>query len=133
MTVVVDTDVVSYIFKKDPKARLYRRHLIGQTWVISFMTQAELDNWALWHHWGQARREALEQHLQRFQIYYPDRDLCLWWAETVNRARLNGRPIQVADAWIAATALALGVPLVTHNAADYEGVDGLEIRSEPEP
>jgi len=40
------------------------------------------------------------------------------------------QPIQVADAWIAATALALDVPLVTHNAVDFEGIEGLEILTE---
>jgi predicted nucleic acid-binding protein len=42
-------------------------------------------------------------------------------------ARRQGRPIQTADAWIAATALHLGVPLVTHNPADYAGVSGLTV------
>lgn len=44
---VVDTDVVSYRFKKDSKARLYRPHMTGREWVLSFMTLAELDQWAL--------------------------------------------------------------------------------------
>jgi predicted nucleic acid-binding protein len=32
-----------------------------------------------------------------------------------------------ADAWIAAAALQLDVPLATHNAGDYEAVDNLVI------
>ena len=39
---VVDTDIVSFRFKKDSRARLYRRHLIGRAPVIAFMTLAEL-------------------------------------------------------------------------------------------
>jgi predicted nucleic acid-binding protein len=42
-------------------------------------------------------------------------------------ATRKGRPIQVADAWIAATALLYGIPLVTHNPADFAGVDGLRL------
>jgi predicted nucleic acid-binding protein len=44
-------------------------------------------------------------------------------------ARRQGRPIQTADAWIAATALHLNVPLVTHNPHDYRGVIGLTVLS----
>ena len=39
----------------------------------------------------------------------------------------KGRPITFADAWIAAAALQLNVPLATHNASDFEAVDGLLI------
>ena len=42
----------------------------------------------------------------------------------MNSARLRGRTYRSRDAWIAATALLLGVPLVTHNGADYVGIDG---------
>jgi tRNA(fMet)-specific endonuclease VapC len=44
--------------------------------------------------------------------------------------RRNGRPISAADAWVAATALYLGVPLVTHNQNHFIGIDGLLIISE---
>ena len=39
----------------------------------------------------------------------------------------QGRPIQTADAWIAATALRLDVPLVTNNQKDYASVAGLTV------
>jgi len=56
--------------------------------------------------------------------------MCDWWAQAINSARLRGRPIAPADAWIAATALLLDVPLVTHNGAHYTGIDGLRVISE---
>ncbi len=40
--IVVDTDIVSYQFKGDSRASLYRPHLAGKQWCLSFMTQAEL-------------------------------------------------------------------------------------------
>jgi predicted nucleic acid-binding protein len=46
------------------------------------------------------------------------------------RCRGKGHPIENADAWIAATALALGVPLLTHDPADYAAVDGLKVITE---
>lgn len=47
--VVLDTDVVSFLFKEDTRARLYLRYLRGQDRFISFMTLAELDYWAARH------------------------------------------------------------------------------------
>ena len=55
-TVVVDTDVVSYLFKSHPVAFQYLPDLAGQTPVISFMTVAELDRWVLEARWGEGRR-----------------------------------------------------------------------------
>lgn len=40
-------------------------------------------------------------------------------------ARKNGRRIETADAWVAATALLYDAPLLTHNKSDYAGVPGL--------
>jgi hypothetical protein len=47
MAVVVDTDVVSYLFKSDTRADLYRPHLDGHLPIISFMSLAELERWTL--------------------------------------------------------------------------------------
>ncbi|PYS88306.1 MAG: hypothetical protein DMF64_20705 [Acidobacteria bacterium] len=79
--------------------------------------------------WGVRRRQHLESRLQRYVEHSSDA-LCLHWAEAIDSARRNGRPITPADAWIAATVLHLGVPLVTHNKNDFLGVDGLTIISE---
>ena len=43
MAVAVDTDVVSYLFKNDSRARWYRPRLVGHMCVLSFMDVAELD------------------------------------------------------------------------------------------
>jgi tRNA(fMet)-specific endonuclease VapC len=129
-SVVVDTDVVSFTFKEDSRAKLYSAHLDGRLTIISFMTVAELDRWALEHNWGEGRRRKLEEFLQNFVSAFCDRALCHKWAEAIYSARRNGRPIETSDAWIAATALLHGIPLVTHNRSNYVGVDGLTIISE---
>jgi predicted nucleic acid-binding protein len=94
------------------------------------MTVAELDRWALQRDWGEARRARMEQHLRNFVVYPFNRSLCLWWAEAADRARRKGRPIGVADAWIAATALEHDIPLITSNAGHYAGVEGLTVVAE---
>ena len=93
------------------------------------MTVAELDRWALEHDWGPARRARMEEHLRAYVVYPYERSLCLAWAEITHGARRSGRPINCADAWVAATAVVQGLPLVTHNPSDYLGVTGLEVVS----
>jgi hypothetical protein len=39
--VVIDTDVISYIFKGDTRGEMYRPHLDNRLGVLSFMTVAE--------------------------------------------------------------------------------------------
>ncbi len=130
--VLVHTDVVSYLFRGDTRAERYGRHLDGRRLAVSFMTVAELDRWVRERNWGARRRASLESYMRRFSIYLVDRALCEVWAEVSDAARRAGRPIQTAAAWIAATALRYGLPLVTHNAADYAGVNGLTLLTEPD-
>lgn len=59
--VVVDTDVVSFLFKNHPISRLYDAELAGRILVLSFMTVAELDRWAIQSKWGESRRRWLNQ------------------------------------------------------------------------
>ena len=75
----------------------------------------------------------MEEYLRNFVVYPFDRALCLKWAEVSDRARRNGRRIECADAWIAATAVLHNMPLVTHNSKDFAGVDGLTVIAEARP
>ena len=45
--VLVDTDVVSFLLKDDTRAQAYRPLLTSKTLVLSFMTVAELYQWAI--------------------------------------------------------------------------------------
>lgn len=128
---VVDPDVLSYLFKGDSRGGRYKLLLEGHECCVSFMAVAELERWALSRRWGLAMRERLEASLSRLAICYPDRDLCRLWALTTESASRAGRPISCADAWTAAVALYLASPLVTNNPGDFLGVSGLEIRTEP--
>lgn len=51
---LVDTDVVSMIFKGDSRSEIYERLLHGHLLAISFMTRAELALWPLVSAWGPA-------------------------------------------------------------------------------
>jgi predicted nucleic acid-binding protein len=127
---LVDTDVISYFLKDDTRALLYLPHIDQKTIVLSFMTIAEVERWMLQRKWGVRRYRKWEEILRSCDIYQVTLPLCRKWAEVTEAARRAGRPIACADAWIAATALALGVPLITNNRNDYLGVSGLTIISE---
>ena len=127
---VIDTDVWSYLYKGRSEAKLYEPHLFGNILVISFQTEAELLRGALAANWGRTRRQHLESRLQKYVIEPSSYRLSLLWAGAMDSAKRNGRPIGAADAWVAATALLLGVPLISHNRTHFIGVDGLTVISE---
>ena len=74
--VVVDTDVTSFLFKNHSIAALYERDVVGKTLMISFMSLAELDRWAIQAKWGETRRGWLRSYLDRFVILPYNRALC---------------------------------------------------------
>lgn len=130
MAVVVDTDVVSYIIKGDTRGALYQPHLASQIVTISFMTLAELERWTLIANWGARRQQQLKTHLRRYVVQHSNVQLCRRWAETMDNARRAGKTVGVADAWVAATALHLQLPLVTHNRDHFTNIAGLIVISE---
>lgn len=127
--VVVDTDVISFLFKGDSRAAAYASDLTGKLIIISFMTVAELKRWALKKRWGANRLAMLDHQLRQVIVYPVDADLCQRWAEVMMQAERSGRPISPQDAWIAATALQEKLPLVTNNSKDFAGITGLTIIS----
>jgi len=97
---IVDTDVVSMLFKGDTRAFAFRRHIAGRLLGISFMTLAELERWPLERVWGPLRKAELERHLAHCTVLPVNRELCRGWAEISFNAKKQGKPIQAADAWI---------------------------------
>ena len=129
--VLLDTDVASFLLKRDTRAELYRGLIGGRLWALSFQSIAEMEFWSKSRGWGEGQKAKLEAFLGLFVLLYPDRKVCGVWGGIRARARQAGRPIDVADAWVAATGLTYGIPLVTHNAADYRFVDGLTVLTVP--
>ena len=128
--VVVDTNIVSYVFKRDTRAGVYTRHLEGRVLAISFMTLAELYRWAFERNWSPKNRELLASHLRNYVVIPFDNELCVTWARIVSDAKSAGVTINPSDAWVAASALRYGAPLVTHNRKCFEAIRGLRLISE---
>lgn len=125
---LLDTNIVSYLVKRHPLSRTYRPHLVGHTHVISFQTLGELFVWGRSSNWGPAQWADLQATLASLTVLDSESLVCEWWAEV--RSVRRSQPIGVADAWIAATALAYGLELVTHNPADFAGIPGLVVVTE---
>ena len=124
---VVDTDVVSYLFKNHSLAPANQAILAGRPLAVSLITLAEIEYGMEAKNWGAARRDLMHRFLTRFTLLLPDVETARAWARIKSGCEKKGRPIAFADAWIAAAALQLNVPLVTHNSSDYRAVEMLTI------
>lgn len=67
----------------------------------------------------------MRRFLERFTPLLPDVETAIVWARIKSNCERKGRPITFADAWIAAAAVQLDMPLATHNVSDYSAVEGL--------
>ena len=127
---MVNTNIISYADNEHSLWQHYEPILDGQTLLIVAQTVAELRYGALLRNWGTRRRARLKRLMESCTTVYPNDTICTLWAELRASRDRKGRPIDAADAWIAATALAFEIPLVTHNAKDFDTIDTLIIISE---
>ena len=124
--VVVDTDVSSRIFRDRLSGPLAAK-LVGKTLCTTFVTLAELTQWAEMRHWGSRNRLALERWLAPILVlpYNENQDdgvledVARVWGEISARARLRGRARPHNDTWIAACCLVYDLPLATLNVKDF--------------
>lgn len=127
--VLLDTDVLSFLYKGDSRAEIYRADLLRQKLCLSFQSVAELMLWSLKRNWGVERRQRLDAVLKHYLILPYDAAMSHHWAEiTAHRLKL-GSPISCGDAWVAAAAIRFGLPLVTHNRKDYSDAPNLKVIS----
>ncbi len=73
-----------------------------------------------------SRRLSTYQLAQRFEALTVDEQVSDAWALLVSRLRAEGRKAPINDSWIAATAIAHGIPIVTQD-ADYDHMPGVQV------
>lgn len=121
------------MFKQSQQRAYYEPHLRDKILVISPMTVAELERWAIARNWGSARRHHMEQHLRQYVVEPFSKTLCQKWAEATHSSSESGFSISCADAWVAAVALLHDLALITNNWKHFHHVEKLRIISETAP
>jgi tRNA(fMet)-specific endonuclease VapC len=131
--VIVDTMAVSALVNehRDPDtAREYRQIVADRPVLISFVTVTEMRYGALKAGWGELRTRGLERSLSQVVVVQPDDELIRACASLRAGCERGDHPlgqkVHEADRWIAATALRLGLELVSDDAV-FDRVDGLNV------
>ena len=119
---MLDTNICIYAMKRTPgfNARL-PLHECG----ISIIVLGELE----WGAWLSNRMKqsfaAVKDFAAGVHVVDLDADAARHYGQLRAHLRSIGQPIGPNDLWIAAHALALDVPLITHNLAEFRRVPGL--------
>ena len=131
--IILDTNIVSYLMRGGREAEAYVPHIQGKLLAISFITVGEMYYGAENRNWGEEKRKKLETTLRNFVVIPYDHEIARCYGRLVAERKRSGRPISPNDAWIAACTIRHGVPLVTHNAKDFEGITSLTVITEHIP
>lgn len=131
--VVIDTDVYgAALVPGSTLAAMYHPTLVGRPAFISFQTAAELRYGALLRGWGRARMLKLAARIAAAEVVHSGPDLIATYAQLRVDCQRAGHALAQrehdADRWIAATAIRLGVPLVSHDRI-FEHAPGLVLES----
>jgi len=129
--VLLDTDVFSFLMKEtDTRCELYKPHVKGKTIALSFVSVGELFAWSVKRKWSAKNCADLERRIRAAVVVPYDLELCRQFGKLKADLMSAGRSIAANDLWIAACALRHGLPLVTHNLKDYDGIPGLKVVTE---
>jgi predicted nucleic acid-binding protein len=100
------------------------------------MTAAELRYGAIHRGWGEARMLKLDSKIQRAEVVHTGPKLVAICAQLRADCAAIGHALAQrehnADRWIAATAIRLGIPLVSNNTI-FKAVPGLALVKRPQP
>ena len=127
LPIVVDTNVVSYIYRGDPVGQPYLDRIGEHRPFISIQTYEEIMFGVIVNNWGQARIRRLLRYVNaNYDIIEANDRLAVICSRLRAQSRRIGRELSAADAWIAATAVLLNCPLLSHD-RDFGNLPGLEV------
>ena len=127
--VVIDTGVFGAdLVPGSPLTVLYEPVIAARPAFISFQAVAELRYGALRRSWGESRMLKLRSKINRAEVVWAGPELVETYAKLRAECEAAGHALAQrphdADRWIAATAVRLGVPLVSHDSV-FRNVPGL--------
>ena len=130
---VIDTDVYgAALVPGSTLAALYQPLLAGRPAFICFQTAAELRYGAMLRRWGRARMLKLDARISAAEVVHSGPDLITTYAQLRVDCQRAGHALAQrehdADRWVAATAVRLGIPLVSHDRV-FENAPGLTLES----
>lgn len=108
--------------------RISAEHVDAYTWAVSTITLGELRLGVLRATGPDeaARRLETYQLARQFDPIAIDETVADAWATLIAKLRVEDRRMPINDSWIAATAIAYEVPIVTQD-SDYDGAPGLAV------
>lgn len=126
MSFLLDTDICSAHLKR-PAGLTSRFVQHSGRLAVSILTVGELMTWAQRRDAPARRLEGIEALLSEVETPLANEKVAEAFGE-LRAAQLDaGTPTPTADLWIAATAVAHGLTLVTHNTRDYENIPRLAL------
>ena len=114
---LVDTDVLSYVVRGQPEANSFAPLLLRREASISFVTVGELFFGAMNANWGKPRITDMEETLRGYKVLRGTYEVGRLYG-TVKRTFRD--QVGENDLWIAATALAHELPIITNNLRHFE-------------
>ena len=126
-SVLLDTDVCSYILNGHTRGDSFKALLVGKAAAVSFMTIGQMYLGAYQRGWGDRRMTRLGDYLATYAVLPYSADVALAWARIRAQRQAAGMPNEESDMWIAACALVFDCPLATNNTAHFSGMPGLRL------
>ncbi len=140
MKFLLDTNVISEPRRRAPDPRVLARLAAtpSKDKFVSVISVGELFYGIAQLNPGKRRRELetwLEQAEQHFadQLLPVNRDIARLWGNLTTRTAKVGRPLNVADGLIAATAIHHGLHVMTRNVSDFEATGVLIVNPWDDP
>lgn len=126
-TLLLDTSSVSNSFRARAQSAILPYLGPPNLPAISFQTEAELLSWERSRTLSAPRRAEIRDFLDSARILYADHAATARCAEIIRRRIDAGKSKNLADAWIAATALAAALPLITFDRSGFTDIPGLDL------